>query len=239
MGGRRKPADHYTVGRVTDAGQVSVGKSLPPSGAIRIAQLQESLKARKAQESAPQKLFGRFDDSANIQADLGNLRIDAESYVASLVAKAKHRIVFVDPDFGLREYQNYAFRAMHDSVEVRVLTGAKCMNRESNQIKSGCALLKHIDKIKENPQVKTPEVFVMPNVNKAPIFHDRFLVVDDVAWSLGPSFNELGERIGLISKIHEPQIVIDAIEGVITKSTPLEQWGSNGAKDIGVNKSDV
>lgn len=238
-GGRRKPEAHYTQHRATDVGQVSVGKSLPLSGAIRIAQLQELHKARKAQESAPQKLFGRLNSGGVDQNELTKLREVAESYVASLVANAKHRIVFVDPDFGLREYQNYAFRAMFDNVKVQVLTGVNCMNRKPSQIKTGCALLKHIDKIKENRQVKTPEVFVMPNVNEAPIFHDRFLVVDDVAWSLGPSFNELGERIGLISKVHEPQIVIDAIEGVIKISTPLKQWVSNGANDIGVNKSDV
>jgi hypothetical protein len=68
-----------------------------------------------------------------------------------------------------------------------------------------------------------PKVLVMPGSRK-PIFHDRFLVIDDVVWASGPSFNELGERIGLISRVPEPRIVIAAIERASGRSTPLADW---------------
>ena len=63
----------------------------------------------------------------------------------------------------------------------------------------------------------------MPGSRK-PVFHDRFLVIDDVVWASGPSFNELGERIGLISQVHEPRIVIAAIERALERSKLLADW---------------
>ena len=68
-----------------------------------------------------------------------------------------------------------------------------------------------------------PKVLVMPGSRK-PVFHDRFLVIDDVVWASGPSFNRLGERIGLISRVHEPRIVIAAMERALARSTPLADW---------------
>ena len=61
-------------------------------------------------------------------------------------------------------------------------------------------------------------------LSRKPVFHDRFLVIDDVVWASGPSFNELGERIGLISQVHESRIVIAAIERVLDRSMPLADW---------------
>ena len=63
----------------------------------------------------------------------------------------------------------------------------------------------------------------MPGSRK-PVFHDRFLVIDDVVWASGPSFNELGERIGLISRVHKPRIVIATIEHALDRSRPLADW---------------
>jgi hypothetical protein len=57
-GGRRKAASRYTSGRAVDAGSVHVGEALPPSGAMRIVELQEARKHRVQMESAPQRLFG-------------------------------------------------------------------------------------------------------------------------------------------------------------------------------------
>jgi hypothetical protein len=110
-GGRRKPASRYTTGRVVDAGGVYVGEALPPSGAIRIVELQEARKHRIQVESAPQRLFGAH---ASDKEDLTAMRAEAEAYVAGLVAGAQRRVIFVDPDFSQREMQNYALRVMRD-----------------------------------------------------------------------------------------------------------------------------
>ncbi len=130
-GGRRKPASRYKTGRVREAGGVHVGEALPHSGAIRIVELQEARKDRLQRQSAPQRLFGVHEtDKDDLTGDdLVRMRGEAESYVANLVAGAQRRVIFVDPDFGVRELQNYALRVMRDGVEVTILTGARHMRQ--------------------------------------------------------------------------------------------------------------
>ncbi len=239
-GGRRKPAARYQTNRVTEAGGVHVGDALPPSGAIRIVELQEVRKDRIQRQSAPQNLFGCYENDKNdlTSDDLAHLRAEAEAYVANLVAVAQRRVIFVDPDFGVREFQNYALRVMRDGVAVRILTGAPHMRkaRPDDDITDASAveqaapfappsvlLLQQIQHVQGKLGFGAPEVFVMPGSRK-PIFHDRFLVIDDVVWASGPSFNELGERIGLLSQVHDPHNVIAAIERALDRAKPLAVW---------------
>jgi hypothetical protein len=242
-GGRRKPATQYTTHRFIDAGGVHVGEALPLSGAIRIVQLQEDRRDRIAIESAPQRLFGAYeiDKDELTENDLSMKRADAEDYVTGLVSAALRRVIFVDPDFGLRELQNYALRVIRDSVEVKILTSARRMrdsvapaNSPMGQSEDanlmgipapthGVHLLAQLRHLHSRLGREVPEVFVMPGSNK-PRFHDRFVVIDDVVWTCGPSFNELGERIGLISRAHEPRVIITAIEQVLCQSQSLADW---------------
>lgn len=239
-GGRRKPAARYQTNRVADTGRVHVGEALPLSGAIRIVELQEARKDRIKRQIAPQKLFGSYENDKDELSgdDLAHMRGEAEAYVANLVAVAQHRVIFVDSDFGVREFQNYALRVMRDGVAVKILTGAPNMRkaRPSDDITNssaaeqtapsaspGVLLLHQIQHVQGTLGSVAPEVFVMPGSRK-PIFHDRFLVIDDVVWASGPSFNELGERIGIISQVHEPRNVIAAVERALNRATPLAKW---------------
>lgn len=242
-GGRRKPVSRYTTSRVIDAGGVHVGEALPPSGAIRIVELQEARKHRIRVESAPQRLFGAHEsDKEDLSDDeLTTMRAEAEAYVGGLVAGAQRRVIFVDPDFGLREMQNYALRVMRDGVDVKILTGARRMrdtSRPSNtaseasadleeatvsSVAHGVHLLTQLRHVQSKLGHGAPEVLVMPGSSK-PLFHDRFVVIDDTVWASGPSFNELGERIDLISRVHEPRSVITAIERALLRSKSLADW---------------
>jgi hypothetical protein len=207
-GGRRKPASRYTTTRVIDAGSVDVGEALPPSGAIRIVELQEARKRRVQTESAPQRLFGAHasDKEDLTEEELTAMRAEAEAYVARLVAEAQRRVIFVDPEFGLREMQNYALRVMRNEVEVKILTGARRMRLVSgrgenasesspdsqdtaSRVAEGVHLLEQLRHVQSKLGRGAPEVFVMPGSSK-PLFHDRFVVIDDVVWASGPSFNE-------------------------------------------------
>ncbi len=239
-GGRRKPAARYQANRVTDTGRVHVGEALPLSGAIRIVELQEARKDRVKRQTAPQRLFSSYENDKDELSgdDLARMRGEAEAYVANLVAVAQRRVIFVDPDFGVREFQNYALRVMRDGVAVKILTGAPNMRkaRPSDDVidasaedqtapsaSPGVLLLHQLQQVKGKLGSGAPEVFVMPGSRK-PIFHDRFLVIDDVVWASGPSFNELGERIGLISRVHEPRNVIAAVERALDRAKPLAYW---------------
>jgi hypothetical protein len=219
---------------------VHVGGALPPSGAIRIIELQEARKDRLQRQSAPQRLFGVHEaDKDDLTGDdLARMRGEAESYVANLVAGAQRRVIFVDPDFGLRELQYYALRVLRDGVEVTILTGAPHMRKArpddsaeeappeeqtASSVPPGVLLLAQLRHVQGRLGPGAPKVLVMSDSRK-PVFHDRFLVIDDIVWASGPSFNELGERIGLISQVHEPRIVIAAIERALARSKPLADW---------------
>ncbi len=244
-GGRRKPTSHYTTNRTVGAGMVQVGEALPPSGAIRIVELREQRKRRIQAEAAPQKLFGATDggNEAPTDAELAARRTEAELYVAGLVAAAQRRVIFVDPDFGTREMLNYALRAVREKVNVKILTSARqlrgqvdsggCAGKVSSatqnisalSIERGRLYLATVQDLRRKLGPDAPEVFVMPS-SSTPVFHDRFLVVDDVVWASGPSFNELGVRIGMISQVHEPSAVITAIEAALRSSRTLDlaEW---------------
>ena len=240
IGGRRKPASRYTTYRVADAGSVHVGEALPLSGAIRIVELQEARKRRVQLESAPQRLFGAHASEKEdlTEEQLTTMRAEAEAHVRDLIAEAQRRVVFVDPDFGLREMQNYALRVMRDGVDVKILTAASRMRAPDDSaaepppgaqermpapILQGKRMLKQLRYLQSTLGDAAPKVFVMPGSRK-PLFHDRFLVIDDIVWASGPSFNELGERIGLISRVHEPCSVIAAIERALLRSQSLADW---------------
>jgi hypothetical protein len=234
-GGRRKPASRYLTDRVREAGEVHAGEALPRSGAIRIVELQEARKDRLQRQSAPQRLFGSHEPDKD---DLMRMRCDAESYVANLVAEAQRRVIFVDPDFGVREFQNYALRVRRDGVSVTILTGALHMHRARQEDseeetlpqeettppeRPGNLLLAQLQRVQGQLGPGAPQVFVMSGRRK-PVFHDRFLVIDDVVWASGPSFNELGERFGLISRVHEPRVVVAAIVKALDGSMSLADW---------------
>lgn len=258
-GGRRKPATRYTTNRVVDAGIVQVGEALPPSGAIRVVELQEARKRRMRMASAPQRLFGahEIDKEDLTENELTAMRAEAEMYVAGLVAEARRRVIFIDPDFGVREMLNYALRVMRDGVDVKILTGARRMRDTStpgdggseasadaqeiaaSPIGHGAHMLAQLRHVQSKLGYGAPKVFVMPGSSK-PLFHDRFVVIDDIVWASGPSFNELGERIGLISRVHEPRVVITAIERALMRSQSLADWVAQwGVQDPQTGGPDV
>jgi hypothetical protein len=137
--------------------------------------------------------------------------------------------------------QNYALRVMREGLDVKILTGARCMrddlrpsdsateatagSRETAAppVAHGVYLLRQLRHVQSKLGHGALEVFVMPGSRK-PLFHDRFVMIDDVVWASGPSFNELGERIGLISRVHEPRSVIAAIERALLRSQSLGDW---------------
>lgn len=255
-GGRRKPAARYQTNRVTKAVAGHVGETRPLPGASRIIELQEARKDRIQRQSAPQKLFGCYESDKDdlTSDDLVSMRKEAEAYVASLVAVAQRRVIFVDPDFGVREYQNYALRVSRDGIAVKILTGAPHMRkaRPGDDVTDASALeqtapsespgeilLHQLQCVQGRLGPGTPEVFVMRSSKKKPIFHDRFLVIDGVVWALGPSFNELGERIGIIIQVHEPRIVIAAVERALDRAKPLAKWVDDQRREPNGDRNDA
>jgi hypothetical protein len=81
--------------------------------------------------------------------------------------------------------------------------------------------------------IQAPEVRVMRGA-EYPVIHDRYLVVDHEVWHCGPSFNELGERLGVIVRLPDPLSVRRSLSAVWGRSLSLaEFWASYRASSEG------
>jgi hypothetical protein len=126
----------------------------------------------------------------------------------------------------MRDFDDSAIEAPADSMKTPA------------PVRRGVYLLAQLRDVQSKLGRGAPEVFVMPGSRK-PLFHDRFLVIDDVVWASGPSFNELGERIGLISRVHEPRSVISAIERALVRSQVLADWVAQSSENPPTDEADA
>nr|WP_242477864.1 VPA1262 family N-terminal domain-containing protein [Rubrivivax gelatinosus] len=241
-GGRRKPNGVYKLERVTDLGPTSTGRPHTSAASLRIGQLRAARAARLLEESRPQRLFGitgAKDDAP--EEELKAARERALEYIVSLVEPAKREVYFVDVDWSYRETTLYAHRVARSGVKVKILTSrrifaekkpadAGCPRldvgsepKESAQVASARQTLEYLDDVHTRVHGADIDVRVMPGSSK-PAFHDRFLVVDDDVWCCGPSFNELGERIGVISRSQLPRPILKVIREVWDKSEPISEF---------------
>jgi hypothetical protein len=82
--------------------------------------------------------------------------------------------------------------------------------------------LAYLTSIAREKSVVVPTVRVMQG-GDTPAIHDRYIVIDDEVWHCGPSFNELGARLGVVVRLPDPIPVRREINAVWSQSTPLEQ----------------
>jgi hypothetical protein len=222
-GGRRKPAKTIPVMRFHAGSRVLVGHTLDDVVRKRLIAVRERRKAREKRSNAAQRLFGRQRSVASAD-QIQQKRQEAEDFVAGLVGRAQRRVLFVDPYFGLRETRLFALRVTNINVTVRILTGERGLLApgESRRPRSLLAAdLAHLANLAKRQPVVVPTVRVMLGGGMSAI-HDRFLVVDDDVWHCGPSFNELGDRLGVMVRLPDPITVRRTINAVWSQSTPLK-----------------
>jgi hypothetical protein len=232
-GGRRKPQKSIPVPRFFPGSPILVGTPLGDVVRARLIATKERRKERQERAAAPQKLFGRQRSVAD-ELEVRQKRQEAEDFVAGLIAGAQRRVVFVDPFFGLRETRLFALRVSNNNVTVRILTGQRGLNApgESRPRRSLLAAdLAHLASLSKQHPVMVPTVRVMPG-GDTPAIHDRYLVVDREVWHCGPSFNELGDRLGVMVRLPDPIIVRRAINAVWSQSTPLDEITAEGRRTL-------
>ncbi|WP_109477604.1 VPA1262 family N-terminal domain-containing protein [Paraburkholderia sp. C35] len=226
-GGRRKPKSSFTVANQTKGPSILVGQAATDSARIRLFRLRERTRLRRKRFDAPQKLFGVTSVNPTNQERVDR-RQEAEDFVAHLVAGARRRVMLVDPFFGPRETRQFALRNPHQSVNVKILTGLRGLLGEAPDASVPGTLLgdvfaadlQHLTKL---PNVSSPQVRVMPGGVDS-IIHDRYLIVDDTVWHCGPSFNELGERIGVMVLLPAPLAIRRLVSKVWSRSTALGDY---------------
>jgi hypothetical protein len=222
--GQKKPAKTVAVMRFKRS-QISVGAALNDAVRTRIIAAQERRKTRQERAQAPQKVLGS-QRSVKGDIDIQQKRQEAEDFIAGLVARAQKRVIFVDPFFSLRQTRLFALRVSDILVRVRILTGQQGLKLrgESRQRPRSllAADLAYLTSIAKEKSVVVPTVRVMQG-GDTPAIHDRYIVIDDEVWHCGPSFNELGARLGVVVRLPDPIPVRREINAVWSQSTPLEQ----------------
>lgn len=226
-GGRRKPAKTFLVHQFFKGSDVRVGKPLNVPVRLRLVELRERREARERRAEAPQMMFGVGLDKTDFEAEINAKRKEAEDFVAGLVAGAKRRVLFVDPFFGGREMRLFALRASTRDVTCRILTGLPALinakgKTSSERTQPGYTFLADLQNL-EQQRARVPGVRVMPG-GDTPAIHDRFLIVDDHVWYCGPSFNELGQRMGVMARLTDPLPVRRYLNAAWAGSPPLADF---------------
>jgi hypothetical protein len=223
--GRRKPAKTIPVMRFLPRLQISVGAALNDAVRTRLIAAKERRKMRLEISNAPQRLFGS-QRSVTDRIEVQRQQQEAESFVAGLIARAQKQVIFVDPFFGLRQTRLFALRVSNNRVRVRILTGQQGLKArgESRQPPHSllAADLAYLESLAKDKSVVAPTVRVMLG-GDTPAIHDRYLVVDNEVWHCGPSFNELGARLGVMVRLPDPIAVRREINAVWSQSTRLEE----------------
>jgi hypothetical protein len=233
-GGRRKPAKKIPVMRFLPPSQILVGSALNDVVRIRRIASKERRKKRQQRAEAPQKFFGRHKSVAD-ELEVHRKRQEAEDFVAGLVSGAQRRVIFVDPFFGLRETRLFALSVPNTNVTVRILTGQRGLNAPGESRPTMRSLLAadlvHLATLSKHQPVVVPAVRVMQG-GDTPAIHDRYLVVDGEVWHCGPSFNELGDRLGVMVRLPDPITVRRAINAVWSQATPLHEISARGDRSL-------
>ena len=230
-GGRRKPSKTYRIMNFMDAGKIVVGEPVISPARHRLVVLHVRRKSREERAAAPQKIFGIFDKEKATAEEILKKREEAENYVADLVNGAKRRVIFVDSFFGPRELRLFALRSSSSIVVPRILTGfpgviPNASDASEPEMQRDPEFLKDLRYLATKLGDRLPQVRVMPG-NKIPVIHDRFLIVDDAVWHCGPSFNELGERIGLLIRLPDPLSVRRIVSKIWCRSMPILDFWTN------------
>lgn len=225
-GGRRKQAHDYEVSLRTNATKSVVGEAVHEGAAARLDRLMGRRKSREKRGRAPQYVFGRDSGGVTSGADSKAARDLAHEFVLDLIRRASRRLIFVDPYFGRRELRDLALRNENPAVKPYILTGhpglrANVGDAPGFQVQAGLALVSDLVVLKEQYGSRTPVVRVMPGGN-TPDIHDRFLIVDDEVWHCGPSFNEIGERTGVIVRLPNALEIRRAVSRVWARSQSIE-----------------
>ena len=165
----------------------------------------------------------QINKAKNSQAFFYDRPQEAAVYVRNLISNAKNRVIIIDPYIQTRELFKFVL-TVQPYVNTIIMTSSLVL--KGRQHKGQAQLLKqNIDKTASRYKISA---LVMKG--EAPVFHDRFIIIDDEVWLSGNSLADIGNRASIIVKISSPAEVIDLYYKVINNSNKvvtLEDWIKN------------
>jgi hypothetical protein len=184
-------------------------QSSATSGALRLSNLLARREARTGYRR-PDGYFQRIEHDERI---FYNNRPDASSFIQGLIQSAHKKVIFVDPYFDEIDVREFAFVTLYEGVSVDVLTGRdenlwqKRTDTGNKAVFAGDVFAADLEKLNAELHAvgrAVPAVLLMGDA--ARVYHDRFLVVDDVVWHFGHSFNRTGcADVSMATRLLHPE----------------------------------
>ena len=198
------------------------------SGALRLSALQTRREAR----TGYRRPDGYFQSTEQDERILLNNRGDVTLFIKGLVRRAQQRVIFVDPYFDEIDVREFAIVTQYEGVSVSVLTGRdnlKTIDSGNKKLFKGDVFAADFQKLTTELQAAGragPAVLLMGGA--ARVYHDRFLVVDDVVWHFGHSFNQAGNAdVSMATRLLHPDEIRTLIgEDVENAAAFLTTWPS-------------
>lgn len=217
-GGRRKPRQTVTTQSHGKPIISKVGKGTDPkSPLLKLTPRENQREIFLGNELQNQFLLDKGQDAA-------------QNTIRSLISRAKSQLIIIDPYLGYRELGIYGYANGQYEVTPKILTGAEFLkapvsekmsssDEEAKTITNGKALY---DTIEKNGPSLPIDAKVMSGEGTS--IHDRFLVIDNEVWMLGPSLNEVGERLGVLVKLHKSNELIERLVEIWNTCPTLSEW---------------
>ena len=213
--GRRWPEYKYEIDEVENAGGFTLDDAIDDVSVIsRLTEAENRRSRRRAAEGHDQKWFYGAPG-------------DAAQYVRSKIGEARKNILIVDPYFAAFSLMAFGHATRRPNVDLRILTSAEGLREKAKDdptVTEGSKLQRALDETFDKT-LATPKIRVLPG--KSSPVHDRFLVIDGEVWLSGNSLSSLGQRAGMIVRLHYPEPVINRLEAFWSHSGILSEWLSN------------
>ena len=193
------------------------------SPVMRLEQLQRQHQDRFG-EYCPLQTLGDFDDLRAFE----NKRGEAVLFIRRLVARARRRILLVDPYLVAADLQEFTYAAEQQGVEIQGLISPpkRYYTRTSSEAGAtmmiGKKLAAQIVAMRE-PALGFGKIDVRATTQRG--LHDRFLCVDDDLWNCGHSFNGVGTGdVSVMSRVTRPAELLTLLDQVFTAAGSFEDW---------------
>jgi hypothetical protein len=228
---RRHGGASQTVPLMTVRPSPAPQRPQPPaiSGALRL----DSLQTRREARTGYRRPDGYFQSTGHDERIFLENRLDAVSFIQGLARHARERVVFVDPYFDEKDLRLFALVTLYEGVSVSVLTGRgknlfwDVANPGNETLLAGDVFAADLQALNTDLQSKgrsVPAVLLMGDT--ARVYHDRFLLVDDVVWHFGHSFNRLGfSDVSMAARLlHSEEIQTLILEDIGNAAPFLTTW---------------
>lgn len=199
-----------------------------PSAERRVLELRERRALRTGAALPEAMAFGEYGDERLFYQD----RERAVRTIRSLVAQAKHTVVFVDPYFDHIDIRELAMGTQFPNVDVHILIHREPLKKRvdpdnPDSILCGDRLAEDIKELDETLSLKgvvIPRIRIVDENSRA--YHDRFLVIDDQVWHFGHSFNMVGKHeVSMAIRLKHPDEIYHWIMDDVVKAMPFtDAW---------------